>query len=207
MWVGLAFDVHFSGDTNVPCLVAECVWAWFWCALSWWHRLACLVPGCKLACFFDVNSSGDTDCGLSCFRRWVVPSYALFWWHRHGLSCFREWVGLVFNMQLPGTHGLSCFRGWVGLVSNVHSADDTDVMSFVSEGELVKFLICALLVTETVACLLSVGELALFLMCTLLVSQVACLVSGSELALCLMSSLLVTQMWLVLFQEVSWPGF
>jgi hypothetical protein len=40
-----------------------------------------------------------------------------------------------------------------------------------------------LLVTETVACLVSEGELAWVLMCNLLVTEtVACLVSGGELS-------------------------
>ena len=39
------------------------------------------------------------------------------------------------------------------------------------------------LVTETVACLVSVGELAWLLICTVLVADtVACFISGSELA-------------------------
>ena len=40
-----------------------------------------------------------------------------------------------------------------------------------------------ILVTESVACLVSVGELVWFLMCPVLVTEaVACLVSGCELA-------------------------
>ena len=68
-------------------------------------------------------------------------------------------------------------------------------------------LMCILLVTQTVACLVSVGELAYFLICTLLVTQsVAYLVSGGELAWFSMYTFLVT-LWPVLFQEVSWPYF
>ena len=67
---------------------------------------------------------------------------------------------------------------------------------------------CTLLVTLTVACLVSVCELALFLMCTLLVTlTVACLGSASELALFLMCTLLVTLTVACLVQYVSWPGF
>ena len=45
-------------------------------------------------------------------------------------------------------------------------------------------------------------------MCTLLVTlTVACLVSGSELALFLMCTLLVTLTVACLVQLVSWPGF
>ena len=65
-----------------------------------------------------------------------------------------------------------------------------------------------LLVTLTVACLVSGSELALFLMCTLLVTlTVACLVSVCELALILMCTLLVTLTVAGLVQRVSWPGF
>ena len=67
---------------------------------------------------------------------------------------------------------------------------------------------CTLLVTLTVACLVSGSELALFLMCTLLVTlTVACLVSASELALFLMCTFLVTLTVACLVQMVSWPGF
>ena len=88
---------------------------------------------------------------------------------------------------------------------------------------------CILLVTLTVACLVSASELALFLMCTLLVTltvaglvqwvswpglmytllvtlTVACLVSGSELALFLMCTFLVTRIVACLVSEceLSW---
>ena len=90
----------------------------------------------------------------------------------------------------------------------MHFSGDIDLACLVSEGELAWFLMCTLLVTETVVYLVSEGELAWFLMCTLLVTYtVACLVSVCELAWFLICSLLVTQMWPVLFQIVSWPGF
>jgi hypothetical protein len=45
------------------------------------------------------------------------------------------------------------------------------------------FLMCTLLVTQTLAWLVSEGELAWFLLCTLLVPlSLACLVSEGELA-------------------------
>ena len=70
------------------------------------------------------------------------------------------------------------------MVFNGCSSDDTDWACLVLDGELTWFLMCILLVTETVACLVSVCELAWFLVCTLLVTQRP-----------------------VLFQFVSWPGF
>ena len=102
----------------------------------------------------------------------------------------------------------SCFRGWVSLV-----------------------LMCTLLVTEMVACLVSASELAWFFICMLLLTQtMTCLVSDGELAYCLMGTFwwhwlcpvlfqLVSQpallyalfwcrrLWPVLFQMVSWHGF
>ena len=63
-----------------------------------------------------------------------------------------------------------------------------------TECELAWFSICTLLVTQNVACLVSVCEWAWFLMCTLLVIQtVACLVLAGGLALFLTCTLLVTQ--------------
>ena len=80
---------------------------------------------------------------------------------------------------------MSCFRMWVGL-----------------------FLICSLLVTQTLACLVSVCELAWLLMCALLVTQMwPVFVSDGRLAWFLMFTLVITQTWLVLFQMVSWPSF
>ena len=83
---------------------------------------------------FNVYSSGDTDCGLSCFRQWVGLVFDV---HSSGdtdcgLSCFRKWVGLVFDVHSSGDtdYGLSCFRQWVGLV-----------------------VMCTLLVILTMACL------------------------------------------------------
>ena len=69
---------------------------------------------------------------------------------------------------------------WPGF--NMHSSDDTDCGLSCSDSELSLFLMCAVLVTLTVAYLLSVCELAGSLMCTLLVTMA------------------------VLFQYVSWPG-
>ena len=90
----------------------------------------------------------------------------------------------------------------------MHSSGDTNGGLSCSESELALFLIYTLLVTLTVACLVSVCELALFLMCTLLVTlTVVCLVLASELALFLMCTLLVTLTVAFLVQYVSWPGF
>ena len=58
MWVGLAFNVHCSGDTDVACFVSVCELAWF---------IMCALP----ILIFIVHSSGDTDYDLSCFRGWV----------------------------------------------------------------------------------------------------------------------------------------
>ena len=52
---------------------------------------------------------------------------------------------------------------------------------------------CNLLVTSTVAHLVSVGELTWFLMCTCLVMQTACLVSVGELAWFLIHTSLVME--------------
>ena len=61
------------------------------------------------------------------------------------------------------------------------SGDRDCVLSCFSVGELAWFLMCTVLVTETVACLVSEGELAWFIMCTVLVTEtVACLISGRE---------------------------
>ena len=110
------FNMHSPGDTDWPALFQvvswpcfECVLFWWHCGLScfrgwvglvfnvhfWWHRLACLVSGGKLA-GLECASSGDTDCGL---------------------SCFSQWVGLIFNVYSSGDTdcGLSCFRWWVSL--------------------------------------------------------------------------------------------
>ena len=67
----------------------------------------------------------------------------------------------------------------------MHCSGDADVACFISGCELTWFLMCTVLVIQTVTCLVLVGELAWFLICTLL----------------------VTQMWPVLFQAVSWPCF
>ena len=84
---------------------------------------------------------------------------------------------------------------------SVHSPGDTACGHSFTECELAWGLICILLVTETVACLVSVGELARFLMCTLLVTQtVACLVSVGELAWISMYTLLVTDCGLSYFR-------
>ena len=70
---------------------------------------------------------------------------------------------------------------WPGF--NVYSSGDSDCGLSCSDSELALFLMWTLLVTLTVACLVSVCELALFLMCTLLMTlTVACLVSVCELA-------------------------
>ena len=100
--------------------------------------------------------------------------------------------------------GLSCFSLWVGLV-----------------------LMCTLLVTLTVACLVSASELALFwcalfwwywpcfrqwvglvLMCSLLVTlTMACLVQRVSWP-CFWCALFWWHwLWPILFQVVSWPGF
>ena len=67
-------------------------------------------------------------------------------------------------------------------------------------------LMCTLLVTQTVDCLVSGGEFARFLHSSS-DTDVACFVPGCELAWFLMCTLQVTQMWPVSFQSVSWPGF
>ena len=64
---------------------------------------------------------------------------------------------------------------------------------------------CTVLVTQTVAHVVSVGELAWFLMCTVLVTQiVACLVLECELAYFLMCTLLETPAYLVSACELAW---
>ena len=66
----------------------------------------------------------------------------------------------------------------------MHSSGDTTCAghSFIESG-LAWFLMWILLVTQTVACLVSEGELSMFLMWTLVVTQtVACLVSVRELS-------------------------
>ena len=63
------------------------------------------------------------------------------------------------------------------------SSGDADVAYLVSVGELAWFLMCTLLVTETVVCFVLDSELAWLLMCTLLVTEnVACLILEGELA-------------------------
>ena len=60
---------------------------------------------------------------------------------------------------------------------------------------------CTVLVTETMACLVSVGELGWFLMCPILVTEmVACLVSEGELGWFLMCPNLVTEPGLSCFR-------
>ena len=56
------------------------------------------------------------------------------------------------------------------LVFIVHPSGDADSDLFVSGGELALFLLCTLLVTQTVTCLVSEGELAWFLLYTLLLT-------------------------------------
>ena len=58
---------------------------------------------------------------------------------------------------------------------------------------------CTFLVTENVACLVSVGELAKFLMCTLLVTEAH--ISEGELAWFLMCNLVVTETVTYLISE------
>jgi hypothetical protein len=66
----------------------------------------------------------------------------------------------------------------------VDSFGDTDCGLSRSACELAWFLMCMLLVIQTVACLVSEGELAWVLMCPLLVTEtVACYLSDGELAL------------------------
>ena len=119
-WVGLVFNVHFSGDT-------DCGLSCF----SWWVGLVLmctlLVTQTVAVLFqdvswpgFNVHSSGDTDCGLSCFRMWVG---LIFNMHSYGdrgcgLSYFRMWVVLICSVPSSGDTGcdLSCFRWWVFIV-------------------------------------------------------------------------------------------
>ena len=65
---------------------------------------------------------------------------------------------------------------------------------------------CILLVTQTVACLVSAGELVWFLLCSS-GDAVACLVSVGELAFLLLFTLLKTHALAIILQEVSWAGF
>ena len=66
----------------------------------------------------------------------------------------------------------------------MHSSGDTDGGAcLVSDGQFAWFLMCALLVIQTVTCLVSVGKLVQLLICTLLVTQtMAIFFTGSELA-------------------------
>ena len=65
----------------------------------------------------------------------------------------------------------------------MHTSEDSCSDHSFTESELAWFLMCTVLVTQTVAIVVSGCELACFLMCTLLVTQtVACLVSVCELA-------------------------
>ena len=66
---------------------------------------------------------------------------------------------------------------------------------------------CTLLVTLTVACLVSGSELALFLMCTLLVTLTVAALGQRVSWPGLMCTLLVTLTVACLVQFVSWPGF
>ena len=67
---------------------------------------------------------------------------------------------------------------------------------------------CTLLVTQTVACLVTGCQLAWFLIYSLLVTQtLACLVYDSELAWYLVCTLVVILTVAVLFKVVSWPSF
>ena len=65
----------------------------------------------------------------------------------------------------------------------MYSSKDTGSCHYFTESELVCFLMCTLLVTQTLACFVSGGKLAWVLICILLVTQTGvCLVSGGELA-------------------------
>ena len=69
----------------------------------------------------------------------------------------------------------------------MHCSGDGDCGLSCSEGKFAWFVMCTVLVTETVACLVLDSVLALFLMCTVLLTEtVACPVSGCELASFLM---------------------
>ena len=49
-----AFNVHYSGDTDVACLVSVCELAWFLvCTPLVTQTVACLDSVCELACFFS----------------------------------------------------------------------------------------------------------------------------------------------------------
>ena len=187
-------------------LGSELVW-FLMCTLQVTLTVACLVQYVSWPCF-NVHSSGDTDCGLSCsvcelalfecallWWHWLWPALfqpvswpcfwsALFWWWLWPVL-FREWVGLVLYVHCSGDTdcGLSCFSQWVGLVLMCTVLVTLTVACLVSGSELAWFLVCTLLVMLTVACLVSESELALFSMCTILVTlTVACLVSVCELA-------------------------
>ena len=117
-WVGLVFNVYSYGDKSVACLTEgglacfsmcsllvtrvwpilfqDVSWPGFKYVLFWWHRLWPVLFSWWVGLVFNVDSSGDTDCGL---------------------SCFSGWVGLVFNVHSSSdTDWQSCFRWWVGLV-------------------------------------------------------------------------------------------
>ena len=93
------------------------------------------------------------------------------------------------------------------LAFNVHFSCDGHFGYSFTESELAWFLMCTLLVTETMACLVSVGEFTWFLLSTPLVTEImTCLVSGCELPGSNIHSF-GDRDWPILFQKVSWPDF
>ena len=104
--------------------------------------VACLIqyvswPG------FIVHSSGDTNCGLSCFRKSV------------GLVLMCNFLVTLTVACLVSGSELALFWMCALLVT-------LTVACLVSGSELALFLMCTLLVTLTVACLVSGSELAWF---------------------------------------------
>ena len=87
----------------------------------------------------------------------------------------------------------------------MHCLGDTDVAYLVSGCEF-WFLMCTLLVTQTVACFVSVGELAWFLMSTLLVTQMWSVFFQTVSLIFNVHSSGDTDV-ACLFQKVSWPVF
>ena len=88
----------------------------------------------------------------------------------------------------------------------MQSSGDTDVICLVSGGELAWFLMCTLLLTQTVTCChVSASELAWFLICPLLVTLWPVLCQEVSLVFNVHASADIG--WFVLFQVVSLPGF
>ena len=166
-WVELVFNIHSIGDTDCdwPSLGCELVW-FLICTCLVIQTVVCLVSECEFT-WFLICTLLVTDYCLSCFRRWID---LVFNAHSSadtdcGLACFRGWVSLAFNLHSSGDCSLSFFRMWVGFLFNMHSFSDCGLSFFRQWVALV--LLCTLLVTQIVACLVSAGELAwVFIVCS-----------------------------------------